>query len=252
MRFVTPSVHLLGRTEMNYKGARDFLGESFGGPEWLEGRWDEIDAPLHETLIELSGRLCYDSYSAEGGNPNVTRIRTDRVAYLQNLIRSGHGSVLEHVTFNFGIRNTSVVMTQELIRHRVGTAISQESGRYVRPTELLIVDTPYMQNPANRERMTRKFERQWEDFLEEESLVDWDSIPFKEKKELTSELRGMLPMRRATNLAWSGNIRSLRHIIELRTSEHAEWEIRFVFGQVFDIMLQESVALFEDLRKDGS
>lgn len=248
MRFVTPEVHLMGRTVMNYAGARDFLSDSYGGIDWLDSRYESGEIPDHELLIELGGRLCYDSYSAEGGNPNVTRVRTDRIEYLQNLIRSGHGSVLEHAFFNFGIRNTSVVMTQELIRHRVGTAISQESGRYVRPTELLIVDTPYMQNPANRERMTRKFERQWEDFLEEESLVDWDSIPFKEKKELTSELRGMLPMRRATRLTWSGNIRSLRHIIDLRTSKHAEWEIRFVFGQVFDIMLQESVALFEDMR----
>lgn len=248
MKFVTPKVYLLGKTTLEPEGAVEFLDESYGGLEWAHGRYVEEDAPNHEILIELGGRLCYDSYSAEGGNPNVTKVRTDRIAYLQNLIKSGHGSVLEHATFNFGIRNTSVVMTQELIRHRVGTAISQESGRYVRPTELLIVDTPYMQDPANRERMTNQFRDIEDMYLDECWRHDWDSMPFSEKKELTSELRGMLPMRRATNMAWSGNIRALRHIIELRTSPHAEWEIRFVFSQVFDIMLEQSVALFEDLK----
>lgn len=249
MKFVTPEVHLLGKTHLRAKGARDFLDESYGGEEWLYNRLPDsgAQAPDHEILIELAGRLCYDSYSADGGNPNVTRVRADRIEYLKNLIKSGHGSVLEHAFFNFGIRNTSVVMTQELIRHRVGTAISQESGRYVRPTELLIVDTPYMQDPRNRAVMELKFDRQWDDYIDEVNSHDWDNMPFSEKKELTSELRGMLPMRRATNLVWSGNIRALRHIIDLRTSKHAEWEIRFVFSQVLDIMVEESVALFEDL-----
>lgn len=246
MKFVTPKVSLIGRTVLDIDGAIEFLGESYGANDWLHGRFLE-DAPDHELLIELAGRLCYDSYSAEGGNPNVTRVRTDRIAYLQNLIGSGHGSVLEHATFNFGIRNTSVVMTQELIRHRVGTAISQESGRYVRPTELEIVDTPYMQG-EHRELMREKFMMMWTMYQDQVDIHDWDSMPFSEKKELTSELRGMLPMRRATNLVWSGNIRSLRHIIDLRTSKHAEWEIRFVFSQVFDKMLEESVALFEDMK----
>jgi thymidylate synthase (FAD) len=248
MRFVTPKVTLLGKTELNREGMREFLEDSYGGVDWFENRYADVEIPMHEIIIEAHGRLCYDSYSAEGGNPNVTRIREDRIEYLTNLIKSGHGSVLEHAVFNFGIRNTSVVMTQELIRHRVGTAISQESGRYVRPTELLIVDTPYMQDPRNRASMELKFDRVWDDYIDEVNSHDWDNMPFSKKKELTSELRGMLPMRRATNLAWSGNVRALRHIIDLRTSPHAEWEIRFVFSQVLDIMLEESIALFEDLR----
>lgn len=247
MKFVTPKVSLIGRTVLDIDGAIEFLRGSYGGNDWLHGRFLE-DVPDHEILLELAGRLCYDSYSADGGNPNVTRIRKDRIEYLQNLIKSGHGSVLEHTVFNFGFENVSVVMTQELIRHRVGTAISQESGRYVRPTELEIVDTPYTQDPENRERMRWKFEQQWDDYMVEVLRHDWDNMPFSEKKELTSELRGMLPMRRATRLVWSGNIRTLRHVIELRTSKHAEWEIRYVFSQVLDQMLEQSYHLFQDLK----
>lgn len=245
MKFVTPRVSLTGRTEMLGAGSFEFLEESYGGGEWFGSRFFDADEiPEHEILIELAGRLCYDSYSAEGGNPNVTRVRTDRIAYLQNLIKSGHGSVLEHAFFNFGIRDTSVVMTQELIRHRVGTAISQESGRYVRPTDLAFVADPELLEPEDLEILEDQF-RTYERMV---ARYDWDNIPFSKKKELTSHLRRFLPMGRATNMVWSGNIRSLRHIIEMRTSPHAEWEIRFVFSQVLDIMLEQSVALFEDLR----
>lgn len=247
MKFVTPKVHLLGATRLT-AGADEFLEGSHGGQDWFSERYVSLTTPDHEILLELAGRLCYDSFSEDGGNPNVTRIRKDRIEYLQNLIRSGHGSVLEHAFFNFGFENVSVVMTQELIRHRVGTAISQESGRYVRPTELEVVDTPYMQDPKNRARMRDVFEQQWDLYNHEVSLHNWDSMPFSEKKELTSELRGMLPMRRATRLVWSGNIRTLRHVIDLRTSPHAEWEIRYVFSQVLDQMLEQSYHLFQDLK----
>lgn len=247
MKFVTPKVTLLGRTQL-VAGADEFLKGSHGGQDWFEERYMSPDVPDHEILLELPGRLCYDSFSETGGNPNVTRIRKDRIDYLQNLIKSGHGSVLEHVVFNFGFENVSVVMTQELIRHRVGTAISQESGRYVRPTELEVVGTPYVDDPDTRNRMRENYDEIWKSYQREVLRHDWDNMPFSEKKELTSELRGMLPMRRATRLVWSGNIRTLRHVIELRTSKHAEWEIRYVFSQVLDQMLEQSYHLFQDLK----
>jgi thymidylate synthase (FAD) len=243
VKFVTPKVSLIGKTYLE-PGARDFLAGFAGAEEWYDSRLADNTATDAEILIELSGRLCYRSYSPEGENPNVTRVRTDRIAYLQNLIKSGHGSVLEHAFFNFGIRDTSVVMTQELIRHRVGTAISQESGRYVRPTDLAFVADPELLEPEDREILKDQFQT-YERMV---ARYDWDNIPFSKKKELTSHLRRFLPMGRATNMVWSGNIRSLRHIIDMRTSPHAEWEIRFVFSQVLDIMLEQSVALFEDLR----
>jgi hypothetical protein len=39
--------------------------------------------------------LCYRSWEP-GLNPNVTKIRRDRKAYFDNILKSGHGSILEH------------------------------------------------------------------------------------------------------------------------------------------------------------
>jgi len=61
-------------------------------------------------------------------------VRSDRREYFENLLRSAHGSVLEHAGYSFALRNVSRVFTHELVRHRAGSAFSQESLRYVRLT----------------------------------------------------------------------------------------------------------------------
>jgi thymidylate synthase ThyX len=43
-------------------------------------------------------------------------------------------------------------------------------------------------------------------------------------------------------------LRALRHTIEMRTSEHAEWEIRLAFGQVYDLVNQIYPAIFADAK----
>jgi thymidylate synthase (FAD) len=67
-------------------------------------------------LIEFAGRVCYDSLGK--GRPSAE--------YHANILASGHGSVTEHASITFLIEGVSRALTHELVRHRVGTAISQE------------------------------------------------------------------------------------------------------------------------------
>src|SRR5436853_4708699 len=83
----------------------------------------------------FAGRICYESYEP-GLNPNVTRIREDPADYFRNIVSRGDGSILEHSAVSFGICHVSRITTHELVRHRVGAAVRQESLRYVRPTEM--------------------------------------------------------------------------------------------------------------------
>ena len=75
---------------------------------------------------------------------------------------------------------------------------------------------------------------------------DFDSLPFSKKKYYTSAARRVAPIGVATNIGWSCNIRSARHIIEMRTDEHAEEEIRLVFNKIGDILKDRYPALFAD------
>src|SRR5207247_10819607 len=79
-----------------------------------------------QTRIEFAGRICYESYEP-GLNPNVTRIREDPADYFRNIVSRGDGSILEHSAVSFGICHVSRITTHELVRHRVGTAVSQAS-----------------------------------------------------------------------------------------------------------------------------
>src|ERR1700674_2534763 len=93
------------------------------------------ETPTPGSCSSSWGRACYRSWEP-GLNPNVTRVRTDQREYFENLLRSAHGSVLEHASYSFALRNVSRVFTHELVRHRAGSAFSQESLRYVRLTDI--------------------------------------------------------------------------------------------------------------------
>ena len=100
---------------------------------WTLQKLDECPATDASALISLCGKRCYASFDTESKlNPNVTKIRTDHKEYVVNVLKSGHGSILEHATWSFSIENVSRVFTGEMNRHRAGVAISEASMRYIR------------------------------------------------------------------------------------------------------------------------
>jgi thymidylate synthase (FAD) len=146
------------------------------------------------------------------------------------------------------------VFTHELIRHRAGSAFSQESLRYVRLTDIGFRVAPALE-PV-RERVLELVE-QLEEFqlaAAQELGIDEEGIPFHVKKEVTSALRRLAPTGLSTDIMWTANARTLRHVIEMRTAEGAEEELRLVFDKIARIMQVEAPNLFQDFERtaDGS
>ncbi|HXC45099.1 MAG TPA: FAD-dependent thymidylate synthase [Solirubrobacteraceae bacterium] len=244
MHDTTPAVYLIARPSIDVEGMRAYL-QDVGGESWLDGRLAEGEVNSGELLLEFGGRTCYRSWEP-GLNPNVSRIRTDRQEYFANILRSGHGSVLEHASYSFAFRNVSRVFTHELVRHRAGSAFSQESLRYVRLTDIGFRVPPALE-PV-REQVLSIVE-QLEEFqvsAAAELGIDGEGVPFHVKKEVTSALRRLAPIGLSTDIVWSANARTLRHVIEMRTAEGAEEELRLVFDQVARIMSTEAPNLFQD------
>lgn len=246
MRHVTPEAFLVGRPDLDYDAVADYLRE-VGGGRWLE-RIDRGELDDAQNLAEFAGRLCYRSWEP-GLNPNLTRVRPDQTAYLHNILSSAHGSVLEHLNFTFVLHNVSRVLTHELVRHRPGTAISQESLRYVR-----LADLPFWfpdwarDDPELMSRCTALLEQLegFQGWLADHFGLDEEGVQFSEKKHKTSFMRRFAPEGVGTGLVWSANVRTLRHAIEARTAPGAEEEIRLVFGLIGEIMAKECPALFGD------
>ena len=254
MHETVPTIHLIARPSVDVDGMRRYL-EDVGGASWLARSLDGDGAPPHpgELLVEFAGRVCYRSWEP-GLNPNVTRIRTDPAEYFRNILRSAHGSVLEHASYSFVLRNVSRVATHEIVRHRAGAAYSQESLRYVR-----LVDIGFRVPPALEPLRHRCLElvEQLEAFQVDAARaleIDADGVPFHVKKEVTSALRRLAPIGLSTDLVLTMNLRTLRHVIEMRTAPGAEEEMRAIFGRLGEIMVVEAPSAFQDLRRldDGS
>jgi len=253
VRETTPSVHLIARPSLDLDAMRAYLAH-VGGGSWLERREREADERRPaELLVEFCGRACYRSWEP-GLNRNVRRIREDQREYLRNLLDSLHGSVLEHANYTFAFRQVSRVFTHELVRHRAGSAFSQESLRYVRLTEIGF-RVPAALEPV-RDQVVSLVE-QLEEFqlsAAETLGLDDEGVPFSVKKEVTSALRRLAPIGLSTDIIWTANIRTLRHVIEMRTAAGAEEELRTVFDEVAELMLAEAPGLFQDFHRadDGS
>jgi thymidylate synthase (FAD) len=243
-----PKVYLIGRPSVDTAAMFEYLRE-MGGEAW----WDRVGAkialeevPAAEGLIEFMGRLCYKSWEP-GLNANVTKIREDRCDYILNLLRSAHGSVLSHAWFNFVIHNGSRVFTAEMNRHGVGTAISEQSLRYVR-----LDDIPMWLPHGTLKEESIEVMRSTVGMIEEAVIAIYalegidNAADFQTKKTITSAVRRIAPLGMATEEGWSANVRALRHVIEMRTAAGAEEEIRIIAGQIAQLMQSECPLLFGD------
>lgn len=244
--------YLIAQPHLNYRAINAWL-EGLGADDWISTFVDDVELQAADGLAELAGRRCYLSFGTEL-NPNVTRIRTDRAAYLANVLSSKHGSVLEHAQFTFAIEGASRVLTHELVRHRAGTAVSQESGRYVRLTEDMEFEHPYIfgdddELAAEARELVQHLGR-FQEKIADRLKIDEPGTPFSTKKAVTSAMRRYAPEGRSTGLVWSANVRALRHVIETRSAAGAEVEIREFADQLIKIMQRAAPLLFADFTQD--
>ena len=262
---VVPKIFFLGQPKMDVEGVRAWLSH-IGGEEAL-ACLDHVDGSDIEQLVELLARRCYRSF-APGLNPNVKKIRTNSAAYHENIAKSRHGSVTSHGTITYAFEDVSRVWTHEAVRNATGNSFSQESLRYVRLTDLRFWIPPII--------IDKKLEPKYLEFggdgdgdwYTPELIFDiviakceWgqralakyfdiDNVPdFETKKKLTSAFRRIAPLGLATGIGISFNLRSLRWVIEQRTHESAEEEMRLIMGMVAEDAVRRWPMMFQDFKK---
>jgi thymidylate synthase (FAD) len=245
-KFVEPTAFLIAETTLDPLGLQKALDE-LGVSEW---RTDAVSDAEH--LIEFAGKSCYMSFDTSL-NKNLTRVGTrNNYAYIQEqIMATGHGSVLEHATVTFFLLNVSRVFTHELVRHRAGTAFSQVSGRYVRTDVInywlpsVIRKDEWASNFFHSAFATMEL---WVRQLEAHYKIDElkGGAGFFLKKVLTSAFRRIIGNGQSNHIVLTSNHRALRHMIELRTDFHAEEEIRIVFNQMFNLVKDRFPALYGD------
>ena len=246
-----PGVVMLAKPQTNITGLQGFLrgfDPSLNFPAYLD---DPTELPGSSQLCKTAGQVCYASFG-----PRRTT-NENAAQYFERLTSAGHGSVLEHASFSFLLYGVSRSVTHELVRHRAGVGISQISQRYVSGAVLRFVERPeYQSDPelhklfeeradraaAEYELMaTRLLERQGEGnpFLNAEYKTD-------ARKKVQQTARSLLPNETEAPMVFTGNVRALRHIIEMRADEHAESEIRALAVRIFLCLFAADPILFGD------
>jgi thymidylate synthase (FAD) len=245
---VYPKTYLVGCTTICEDGLHQYLKDT-DQTEFVDDLGEAEDNGISEgeSLVSMYAKLCYNSLTAKH-NKNISKVRSIE-DNLKGVFESAHGSVLEHMTLNFVTTGCSRIFTHELVRHRAGCAFSQTSGRYVRTDNIKIVSDPILEPVQKRiDKIVSFINKQYAKLVEETDLSYLAS--FSNKKKITSALRRILPNGQINEIGWSCNARALRHMIMMRTSRHAEWEIRYVFNEVYQIVKQKYPLLLYGAREE--
>ena len=214
----------------------------FAEPAHLPVQW-QGESTDGERLAEFAGRLCYMSQK----NP-ASRTTRD---YLENIKKQGHGSVLEHATYSLLLEGISRSLTHELVRHRAGFAYSQLSQRYVYESDANFVVPPAIigddalvaQWKAQVEGAQATYVALVEKLMERYA---WVADKVHRRKMAREAARGVLPNSTETKIVVTANARAWRTMLELRTGEGAEQEIRRLAVLVLRTLQVEAPGFFAD------
>lgn len=153
-------------------------------------------------MIEIAGRTCYKS------DDMITAKSAEK--FVSQIIRSGHESVIEHVSATVKIICDRGV-THELVRHRL-CSFSQESTRYANYSkdkfgnEITVV-RPLFFKPGSANMSM------WENAMESAEAVYMTMLDNGARAE---EARSVLPNSLKTEIVVTANIREWMHIFKLR------------------------------------
>ena len=176
--------------------------------------------PEPERLAVAAALLCYQKGSPEeawrkAGNEKL------RNRLFEELVRQGHGSVLEHPSFTFGIEGISRACSHQLVRHRI-SSYNQQSQRYVD-----LSDPAYYVKPESLSDDEGRFDEVLVETVQHyEEIVGRFKARGAKGEQVQEDARYILPNATRTNIIWTTNLRNLLHVCHVRMCSRAQWEIR--------------------------
>ena len=193
----------------------------------------EFDAEKIMKHIERAGRVCYKSESRISD--------TSAEKFIANIIKSGHESVIEHISLTFKIICDRGV-THEIVRHRLAS-YSQESSRYCNygsdkfGNELTFIK-PWFWNEDDENYLL------WKQTLE---VAEKNYLAMIKNGARPEQARSILPNSLKTEIFMTANLREWRHFLKLRTSKRAHPQMREVALQIYKILNEKLPVIFSDI-----
>ena len=190
-----------------------------------------------EETIALAAKLCYSKSTISALKEKISQ--KDQSDFIRKLMDMGHESVLEHVSFTFGVEGVSRVLLAQLTRHRIAS-FSVQSQRYVSYENgfgYIIPDSI----AALGEESVNRFREQMNTL--EKWYTEWQKLLGKGEKS-NEDARFVLPNACETRIILTMNVRELRHFFSLRMCSRAQWEIRKMAEEMFRLCFETAPSLF--------
>jgi thymidylate synthase (FAD) len=185
-----------------------------------------------EQLAAMAASLTHSKIKPED---LARRSEKDLLAVLEQVMKLGHTSVVEHASFTFAISDVSRSLTHQLVRHRIAS-YSQQSQRYVNLTE------PNYVIPSTIEK-NKKMKKAYEETMR----AIWDYYNKLLEMNIPAEdARYVLPNAACTNIMVTMNARSLLNFFELRCCLHAQWEIRLLANKMLKEAKKAAPLIFKN------
>lgn len=187
--------------------------------------------PEPEKIVAAAARLCY---SEAGIDVLLSADSVQQANLIQKILALGHFSVLEHVSFTFGIEGISRACSHQLVRHRVAS-YSQQSQRYVSHTEPFEAVVP--ESFADHPQLQQRYQALLSEIHELYGALLSAGVP-------AEDARFVLPNAAHTKLVMTMNARELHHFFSLRCCRRAQWEIRDMARQLLQLCRRAAPLLF--------
>lgn len=190
--------------------------------------------PDPERAIATAARLCYAPVGASELMETMPPERVESV--LSTIMKSGHFSTLEHVSYTFAIDGVSRALTHQLVRHRLAS-FNQQSQRYVKFKDGLATVKPV--TVAENEEASALFDEAIEAAVSAYTKLLEAGIP-------AEDARYLLPNAAETKIVVTMNVRELLHFFELRCCNRAQWEIRELAQKMLELVRPTAPYVFLD------
>ena len=193
----------------------------------------ELNAAEIMRHIERAGRVCYKSES------NISDTSAEK--FIANIIKSGHESVIEHVSITFKIICDRGI-THEIVRHRLAS-YSQESSRYCDYSgdkfggELTFIKPCYWNDDDENYLL-------WRQTM---AVIEQVYLTMRKNGARPEQARAILPNSLKTEIFMTANLREWRHFLKLRTSKRAHPQMRQIALKIFEILNSNLPVIFSDI-----
>ncbi|MDZ7837004.1 MAG: FAD-dependent thymidylate synthase [Actinomycetota bacterium] len=189
--------------------------------------------PAGRELVALAARLCYSPVGIEELDEKLSEEEVNKL--VRFVVKSGHLSTIEHISFTFAIEGVSRALTHQLVRHRLAS-YNQQSQRYVKFKEGLDYVVPFsIQDDAKANAL-------FEDMVESTHKLYKQMLDMGIEAE---DARYILPNASETKIVVTMNGRELLHFFTVRCCNRAQWEIRELATAMLKMVKKVSPVVFE-------